>query len=134
MQDTPSAAQASPSGPVSAPAATPAAQLLASPLQPAPPTALDLTPLAAIAPDTLTAYFEADPSTISDEDFRLLLLDLRRRRSAHLSEEAAKQARGKKDKPAPSLEPDGTRSPVAIANAALRDGPAEEITLDKLLG
>lgn len=104
--------------------------LSATPGQPASSTGL--SPLATVVPEALTALFEADPHTLPDAEFQALILEMRRRRSAFAAEEAAAATKPKKERTAPAREADGSPSPVQIANAALRDKPASEISLDDL--
>lgn len=82
------------------------------------------SPLLSTDPDSLTRLFEADPLTLSDADILTAITELRRRRSAFASEEAAK-----------SLKPKATRtkaSPQPASTAAALDKPVGEIGLDDL--
>ena len=124
MSDTPTPELSCAPDPFAVLAATPAPAL----------DPLALSPLASVTPDTLTALFEADPSTLPDNELDVLILDLRRRRLAFASEEAAKTAAGKKVKARPPTDGDGNRLPTTIADASLKDTPASEITLDLLMG
>lgn len=124
MQEAPTPAPSAPSDPF--------AVLTLPPGSPTDPLAL--SPLASVTPASLTALFEADPSTLSDADLSTLILDLRRRRSAFLSEEAATAAKGKKAKPSRPLDEEGNRLPDKIGDASLRDKPGAEISLDDLTG
>ncbi len=49
----------------------------------------DSSPLLTASPEALTALFEADPLTLSDDAIMALILELRRRRNAFTAEEAA---------------------------------------------
>lgn len=86
---------------------------------------IDNTPLAAVDPDSIKYIFDANPNTLSDADFKTLLVELRRRRSEFASSEAAKAAKGKS---ARALKPT-----LSAADAAKLDVPAGELTLDDLL-
>ncbi len=84
------------------------------------------SPLLTASPDSITALFEADPLTLSGADLMRLILELRRRRNAFASEEAAK-----------ALKPKATRtkaSPEAVTRAPILDKPITELGLDDLLG
>ncbi len=85
------------------------------------------SPLQSSDPDAISALFRADPMDLTDADLDSLISELRRRRNAHLSEEAAKQAKGKSAR-APS-----SPAPSAPKAAAL-DVPTAELSLDDLLG
>lgn len=61
----------------------------------------DISPLAAVNPDSLTALFAADPLTLTDDSKRSMIIELRRRRSAFLAEEAAKSLKPKRERAAP---------------------------------
>lgn len=82
------------------------------------------TPLAHVDPDSVKYIFDANPNTLPDDDFRTLIIELRRRRSAFASDEAAKAAKGKKERLA--------KTPVTASAAATLDVPAGELTLDDL--
>lgn len=83
----------------------------------------EASPLAAASPDALTALFEADPLTITDAQLTVLVTELRRRRNAFLSEEAAK-----------SLKPKAKRVAVDVnaTTPATLDKPTGEVSLDDL--
>lgn len=84
------------------------------------------SPLLTTDADSLSALFSADPLTLSDDDILRGIHELRRRRNAFASEEAAK-----------SLKPKSTRAKPgkpSAPEAASLDKPAGEISLDDLLG
>ena len=83
------------------------------------------SPLASADADALTAMFTADPRDLTDAQLDQMIGELRRRRDAFLSAEAATAAKGKRaraERPAPTT-----------AEAATLDKPAAETTLDDLL-
>lgn len=82
------------------------------------------SPLLTSSPSSIDDLFTADPITLTASDRLRLINELRRRRSLHLSDEAAKAAKGKKA--VTKSEP----KPAAIS-AAL-DKPASELSLDDL--
>lgn len=82
------------------------------------------SPLLTASPDALTALFEDDPLTKSDDEVMALIVELRRRRNAFAAEEAAA-----------SLKPKGTRAKTAAlspAKAIKADKPVGELNLDDL--
>lgn len=83
------------------------------------------TPLATVDPDSIKYIFDSNPNTLTDTDFKSLLLELRRRRSEFASAEAAKAAKGKKER--------AVKGPVSASVAATLDKPAGEISLEDLL-
>ncbi len=84
----------------------------------------DTSPLLTASPEALTALFEADPLTLSDDAIMSLILELRRRRNASAADEAAASLKPKSTRAkAPSLTP---------AEALKADTPIGEISLDDL--
>lgn len=82
------------------------------------------SPLLATDADALTRLFEADPTTITDAELTTLIVELRRRRNAFLSEEAAKSLAPKKAR---------TKSdPIPASVAAALDKPVSELDLEDL--
>lgn len=82
------------------------------------------SPLSTTDPDSLTILFDSDPLELSEKQIMSGILELRRRRNAHLSEEAAK-----------ALAPKRTRAkadPQSAASAAKLDKPITEVSLDDL--
>lgn len=81
------------------------------------------SPLLSTNPDALSALFEADPLVLTDAQIMSAITELRRRRNAFASEEAAKSLAPKKTraKPAPNADP---------LAAAARDIPVTEVDLD----
>lgn len=83
-------------------------------------------PLAGVSEEAITLAFAADPMTLSDAQLDILIVELRRRRSAFLAQEAAKALNKKaKAKPEPAVD---------AATAALRDKPITELTSEELFG
>jgi len=82
------------------------------------------TPLASADPDSLTAIFTSDPLTLTDDQLHRAIIELRRRRNAFLSEEAAKAAAGKAKRPKAQAS--------SAEKAALIDKPPAELSLDDL--
>lgn len=82
------------------------------------------SPLLASSPDTLTALFEADPTTLTDASLTTLVRELRRRRDAFAAQEAADASKGKGSRTKP-----GT---IPAAVAAALDKPVGEVSIDDL--
>lgn len=80
--------------------------------------------MTALPSDAIALMFDADPATLTDSQFTALISELRRRRSAFASEEAAKSLAPKKSRT--KVEP-GTSAPAL-------DKPIGEVSLDDLLG
>lgn len=87
---------------------------------------LELTPLATVDHDSITAIFCADPTSLTDADLDKLVLELRRRRNEFIASEAAKAAKGK----AADKKPKAT---VTAAEALVADKPTSELSLDDLI-
>lgn len=83
---------------------------------------LEHTPLASVSIEDI---FAAVPTKLTDAEYTTLILELRRRRSVHLAEEAAKAAKGKSAK---APKPTAATAP----EAAKADVPTSELTLDDL--
>lgn len=86
---------------------------------------VQLSPLASVPEDTLGLIFSSDPRELTSADYSTLVLELRRRRSVHLAEEAAKAAKGKKAKEPKPI--------ISAPEAAKLNKPTAELTLDDLL-
>lgn len=83
-------------------------------------------PLSGVDEEAITRAFAADPMTLTDRDIDILVTELRRRRSAFLAAEAAKQI-AKKPKPkAPPAAP----AEVAVVD----DKPISEVTPEDIFG
>ena len=85
-------------------------------------------PLASVGnEDDIAAAFRADPfSELSDDKIDAAVIELRRRRNAFLSTEAAKSLNKKDKKPKPE--------PVSSEAAAKMDKPAAETSIEDLFG
>jgi hypothetical protein len=83
-------------------------------------------PLAGVDDDAITRAFAADPMTLTDAELDLLVIELRRRRSAFLAAEAVKQM-NKKPRAKP---PDA----IPVEEAAVLDKPISEITAEDIFG
>ncbi len=81
------------------------------------------SPLLSTDPDALTRLFESDPLELIDAGVLSAIRELRRRRDAFASEEAAKSLAPKKTRAKPAV--DGTAT-----SAVLRDIPVTEVNLD----
>lgn len=86
-----------------------------------------LSPLHSTSPTAIDELFLADPLSLGDAQFDALITEMRRRRSAFASEEAAKAAKAAKGKSA--KEP---KAKVDASVAAVLDKPISELTLDDL--
>lgn len=82
------------------------------------------TPLETVSPDTLEHLFSSDPSSLSDDEFRLLILECRRRRNEFALSEAKASTEAKLKRP--------RAEPKSAAQAASQDKPTSELTLDDL--
>lgn len=82
------------------------------------------SPLTASSPDTLTALFDADPTTLTDATLTILVRELRRRRDSFTAQEAADASKGKSRASRP-----GT---IPAAVAAALDKPVGEVSIDDL--
>lgn len=81
----------------------------------------DTSPLTTV---DIEDIFASDPRVLTPDDHKRLVLELRRRRSIFASEEAAKQAQGKRGKP--------KAEPKPAATAAALDKPNSELNYDDL--
>ncbi len=79
------------------------------------------TPLAAVDPDSITALFDADSASLSDDAFKRLIVEYRRRADVHKAEAAAEAARPKGARR-------GKPSITDAALAALVDKPVSELS------
>lgn len=82
-------------------------------------------PLSGVDPDAITRAFEVDPLTLSNADGEAVYLELRRRRNAFLSQEAAKAAQGRAKRT--------KAEPQTSTQAAKLDKPESEISINDLL-
>lgn len=82
------------------------------------------SPLAEASPDSLSVIFSTDPLVLTDSQLHTAIIELRRRRNAFLSEEAAKQAKGKVARVKPL--------PQTSAASSNSDKPPAELSLDDL--
>ncbi len=71
-----------------------------------------------------TALFESDPTTLTDDQFKSLITELRRRRNSFLAEEAAAAAKGKAARPKADRQ--------SAASAAVLAKPTGELALGDL--
>lgn len=85
---------------------------------------LEPSPLLASSPDTLTALFEADPTTLTDAKLLDLIRELRRRRDAFAAQEAAEASKGKSRATRPGV--------IPAAVAAALDKPVGEVSIEDL--
>lgn len=83
-------------------------------------------PLADVDPDAISLAFSSDPMLLTDHQLDVLVTELRRRRSAFLAQEAAKQL-NRKTKPKPEPAPPAEQ-------AAVRDKPMAELTSEDFFG
>lgn len=83
-------------------------------------------PLADVDPDSIALAFASDPMELSDAQLDALVVELRRRRSAFLAQEAAKLLNKKPRAKAPPASP--------APEAAAKDKPLEEITAEDIFG
>lgn len=85
----------------------------------------DTSPLSTSSPNFLTHLFEADPTSITDDQLLTLITELRRRRSEFTAKEAADKLKTKT--------PRAKAGTVPAAVAAALDKPVGEVSLDDLL-
>lgn len=84
-----------------------------------------ISPLLQADPSSIDLLFDTKPTDLTEAQLDQLVLELRRRRNAFASDEAAKQSKGKK-----ATEP---KPAVSVSTAAALDKPSGELTLDDLL-
>lgn len=82
------------------------------------------SPLLTTSPDALSALFSSDPTTLTDAQLDTLIHELRRRRNAFMSEEAAKATAPKSKRTKAEL--------LTPSTAAELDKPTSELSLDDL--
>lgn len=79
-------------------------------------------PLAEVDPDALSAVFAADPLSLTDPQVENLVTELRRRRNAYLSKEAAKASEPKAKR--------AKSATLSAEEAVKQDLPPDEFILD----